>query len=147
MVAAIRPDSWNYPLLLHVLGATVLVGAVTAAAVALLVASRFEESAYLRRVGFRTLLYGALPAFIIMRVGGEWLRSKEFGDAADEPTWLGIGYGIADAGGVVLLITLILSGIGASKSKPGLSKAAGILAAVTLVAWLVAIWAMGAKPS
>ena len=34
VLASIRPDSWNFPLFLHVLGAMVLVGAVTAAAVA-----------------------------------------------------------------------------------------------------------------
>ena len=28
MLAAIRPDSWNYPLFIHVLGAMVLVGAL-----------------------------------------------------------------------------------------------------------------------
>ena len=31
MLAAIRPDSWNYALFLHVLGATVLVGALVTA--------------------------------------------------------------------------------------------------------------------
>jgi hypothetical protein len=146
MIATIRPDSWNFPLLLHVLGATILIGAIAASAVALLFSSRLEESAYLRRLGFKTLLLGALPAYILMRIGGEWLRSKEFGDA-DEPTWIGIGYITADIGALLLLIALILSGFGARKSKPGLSRAAGVLAAVLLVAWLVAIWAMGAKPS
>jgi hypothetical protein len=146
MVATIRPDSWNFPLLLHVLGATVLIGAIATSAVALLFASRVEESAYLRRLGFKTLLLGALPAYILMRIGGEWLRSKEFGDA-DEPTWIVIGYITVDIGALLLLITLILSGFGARKSKPGLSRAAGVLAAILLVAWLVAIWAMGAKPS
>ena len=34
LLAAIRPDSWNFPLFLHILGAMVLVGAVTAAVVA-----------------------------------------------------------------------------------------------------------------
>ena len=34
VLASIRPDSWNFPLFLHVLGAMVLVGAVTAAVVA-----------------------------------------------------------------------------------------------------------------
>ena len=32
-LAAIRPDSWNFPLLLHILGAAVLVGAVLTAVV------------------------------------------------------------------------------------------------------------------
>lgn len=54
---------------------------------------------------------------------------------------------MADAGGLVFLIALILSGLAAKKSGAGPSNAAGILAAITLVGWLVAIWAMGAKPS
>jgi hypothetical protein len=146
MLASIRPDSWNFPLLLHVLGATVLVGTVAAGALAHLSANRFDEASYVRTIASRTLLLGALPAYIVMRVGGEWLKSKEFGDASGEPTWLGIGYRIADIGGLVLLVALILSGLATRKAKPGLSTAAGVLAAATLVGWLVAIWAMGAKP-
>ena len=146
MLASIRPDDWNFPLFLHVLGATLLVGTVAAAAILLLASARSEEPDYLRRLGFRTLLLGALPSFILMRVGAQWVFTKEFGDAPDEPTWIDIGYGISDIGGLVVLIGLILSGIASAKAKPGLAKAAGILVAVSLVAWLVAIWAMGGKP-
>lgn len=147
MLAWIRPESWNFPLLLHVLGATVLVGTVAAGALAHLTANRFEEAAYVRTIASRTLLLGAFPAFIVMRVGGEWLKSKEFGSAPDQPTWLELGYWIGDIGGLVLLLALILSGLATRRSNPRLSTAAGILAAITLVAWLVAIWAMGAKPT
>jgi hypothetical protein len=68
-------------------------------------------------------------------------------DLADGPTWLLIGRGVADGGALVLLISLILSGIAVRRSKPGLATAAGILSAILLVAFLVAVWAMGAKPS
>jgi len=144
MLAASRPE---FPLFLHVLGATVLIGAVASGAILLLASARSEDPAYLRRLGFRTLLFGALPAYIVMRIGAEWMFSKEFGDVKDDPTWIGIGYGTADIGGLVLLVALILSGIAASKSKPGLARLAGVLVALTAVAWLVAVWAMGGKPS
>lgn len=39
MLAVVRPDSWNLPLFLHVLGAMVLVGTLATAAVALLASS------------------------------------------------------------------------------------------------------------
>ena len=147
MLASIRPDSWNFPLLLHALGAMVLVGAVAAGVVAELAATRAEEPALLRRLAFRIFLIGALPAFIVMRIGAEWLNSKEFSDSSSDPTWIGIGRGVADVGGVVLLLSLILAGVAARRSSVGLGKAAGMLAAITLVGWLIAIWAMGAKPS
>ena len=144
MLAFARP---HFPLLLHVLGAMTLVGAVGAGVVAELAAARAAEPAYLRRLAFRIFLFGALPAYIVMRVGGEWLRSKEFSGSSADPTWIGIGRGAADGGGLVLLISLILAGVAAKRSSSGMSKAAGMLAAITLVAWLVAIWAMGAKPT
>ena len=34
MLALIRPDDWNLPLFLHVLGATILVGAMASTAIA-----------------------------------------------------------------------------------------------------------------
>ena len=46
----------------------------------------------------------------------------------------------------MFLIGLILSGVASAKAKPGLAKAPGVLIALALVAWLVAVWAMGAKP-
>ena len=147
MLGAIRPDSWNFPLFLHVVGALVLVGTVTAGVVAELVSARSEEGGRLRQVAFGSFLFGALPAYVVMRVGAEWLHSKEFGSSSHDPTWVGIGYGIADVGGVALLIALILSGVAARRSMGGLGRAAGLLAAITLAAWLVAVWAMGAKPT
>ena len=147
LLASIRPDSWNFPLFLHVLGAMVLVGAVTTAVVAQLTAGGTSEPDRMRRFSFRTLLLAAIPAYIVMRIGAEWLYSKEFGDTEDDPTWIGIGYGTADAGALVLLIAVICAGIASWKSKSGLAKASGIIAAIALAGWIVTIWAMGAKPT
>ena len=147
LLASIRPDSWNFPLFLHVLGAMILVGAVTTAVVAQLTAGGTSEPDRMRRFSFRTLLLAAIPAYIVMRIGAEWLYSKEFGDTEDDPTWIGIGYGTADAGALVLLIAVICAGIASWKSKSGLAKASGIIAAIALAGWIVTIWAMGAKPA
>ncbi len=82
-----------------------------------------------------------------MAAGAEWIYSKEFGDASDDPTWIGIGFATREGGGLLLLIATICAGIASRKSKSGLAKASGIIAAIALAAWIVAIWAMSAKPS
>ena len=146
-LAAIRPDSWNLPLFLHVLGAMVLVGAAGLGSVAALGAARNpDESVFLRRLSFRSFLIVALPAYIVMRVGAEWMYSKEFGDSDAELAWIGIGYITADGGALLLLLALILSGIAVRRGSSGLTRAAGILSLIAVIAWLVAVWAMGAKP-
>ena len=147
LLASIRPHSWNFPLFLHVTGAAVFFGAVTLAAVAQLTATRAPEPEVLRRVAFRALLIVGLPAYIVFRIGAEWLYSKEFPGNVDDPTWIGIGYLVADVGALVFLIALILSGIAVWKPKGWLSKSSGVLSAVILVGLVVAVWAMGAKPN
>jgi hypothetical protein len=146
VLGAIRPDSWNFPLFVHVLGAMVLVGSVTAAAVAQLAPMGPSYADALRRFSFRTLLFAALPAYIVMRIGAEWMYSKEFGDGVDDPTWIGIGYITADLGALLLLIALVTSGIASRKSKSRLGMASGVLTAILLAGWIVAIWAMSGKP-
>ena len=141
-----RPDSWNFPLLLHIVGAAVLFGAVAAAAVSTLAADRVAEPDFMRKLAFRSLLIAGLPAYIVMRIGAQWLYSKGFDELEEDPAWIGIGYIVADLGLLVFLVALVLTGIAAWKRKSGLSKAAGVLAVVLLVAMLVAVWAMGAKP-
>lgn len=145
-LASIRPDSWNVPLLLHVLGAMVLVGAAGLGATASLLSARSPEDALLRRLALRSFLLVALPAYLVMRVGAEWIYSKELGDGVDDPTWIGIGYITADGGALLLLATLILSGLAARRGSIRLAQVAGVLSAIAVVAWLVAVWAMSAKP-
>ena len=149
LLADIRPDSWNLPLFLHVLGAMVLFGAVAAAVGTLLLTpGGGGDPAGLRRFAFRTLLFVGLPAYIVMRIGAEWIYEKEFGDgdSDDDPAWIGIGYIIADLGLLLFVVALICAGIAVRKSKTGLARAAGIIGALLLVGMLVAVWAMGAKP-
>ena len=141
-----RPDSWNVPLLLHVAGAAVLFGSVAAAVVSTLAADRAAQPEFMRRLAFRSLLLGGLPAYIVMRIGAEWLYSKGYDDVEDEPAWLGIGYIVADLGLLVFVLALVLTGVASWKRHSGLGKAAGILGALLLVGRVVAVWAMGAKP-
>ena len=146
-----RPDAINLALLVHVLGAMVLVGALVTAAAASLIGRR-DEGVALRRFSYKTLLWVAFPAWIVMRGGASWVESKEHLDKlSEQPSWLGIGYATAEGGGLLLLIALILGGIGLRRSRSGggngLLKASGVIATVLVAAYVVAVWAMGGKPT
>jgi uncharacterized membrane protein len=157
MLAAIRPDDWNFPLLLHVLGASILLGALIAAVTAQLLAWQRRAPADVlpyARLSFRTLLFVAIPAWFLMRIGAGWIADREgWDDLNDEPTWLGIGYMTAEGGGLLLLISVILAGIGArrlgrSNGEQGatLVRVATVLAVLLVIAYVIATWAMSAKP-
>jgi hypothetical protein len=143
MLALLRPDSWDFPLFLHVLGAVVLVGATAATALA---SSRAGQSLLLRRVAFGTLIAVALPAWVLMRVAGQWIESKE--DIEGDPTWLGIGYMVGDIGLVVLLITTVVGWWSTrTPERRWPAQTVMALASLYLIALLVAMWAMSGKPS
>ncbi len=153
MLAAVRPDSWNLAVFVHVAGAMILFGGLVTAAGAGAIGWR-DSNGGLRRFAALTLFGAALPGWIIMRVGAEWAYSKEgWDDVPDklQPTWLGIGYFTADIGGILLLIALVLAGIGVRKARSGggagLLRASTVIAAVLVAAYVVAVWAMGGKPS
>jgi hypothetical protein len=141
-----RPDSADFPLLLHIAGAAIFFGAVAVAAVTQLTAARVAEPDLLRRVAFRTLLIVGLPAYILFRVGAEWIHSKEFPSGVEDPTWVGIGYGVSDIGLLVFVISLILAGIAVRKPKGWLTMTSGVLSVLLLIGLVIATWAMGAKP-
>lgn len=157
MLAALRPDSWNLSLLLHVLGAMVLVGGLVVAVAAQALGWKRQASAdatALGRMAFGALLFVAFPAWWVMRIGGEWIYSKEGLDELEsEPGWLGVGFITADLGGILLLVSIVLAGLGARRlSRVGgesstLGRVATVLAGVVLLAYLVAMWAMTAKPA
>jgi hypothetical protein len=139
MLAAVRPDSWNLPLFLHVFGAIVLAGAVAAA----VLASR--PAVVLRGLPLRILVLVAAPAWLLMRVAGQWIDSKE--DIQGDPTWLGIGFSVADIGLPVLLIAIAVAWW--ARKRPELRwprQTAGALSFLYLLALGVAWWAMSAKP-
>ena len=153
VLAAIRPDAWGFPLLLHVLGAMLLVGALVLAASALVLARR-DGSASLLRLGYRSLLIGALPAWIVMRGAAEWIADKEGLTGDEVPSWVDIGYSIADPGLLLLLISTVLAGLALRRAGRaggsgggGLSRASTVIVSLLLVAYLVAIWAMTTQPA
>lgn len=138
MIAYSRPF---WPLFLHVLGAMTLVGAILAVLVLTVAGRRRPEVAALRRAAFWTLLIVAIPAWIVMRVGAGWIYSKEFGSSSgNDPTWVGIGFIVADAGLLVLLVT---SGVTYWWKRAGTQLAgrlvgglAGLYLVLLAVAWL-----------
>ncbi len=148
VLASIRPDSWNVPLFLHVFGAMILMGGLLTGALALALARGRET---MLRLGYFSLLAVGLPGYLVMRIGAEWLYSKEgLEDLPTDPAWVGIGYITADAGGLLFLIALITGGIGVRKLRngggSGLLRASMILSILLLVTYVVTIWAMSAKP-
>jgi hypothetical protein len=157
MIAAVRADSVNFPLILHVAGAMLLIGSLVLAAVVLAGAARKDEpggAATLTRYGFRTLLLAVLPSYLLMRVGAEWVYAEEnLDEAAEDPAWVGIGYITADLGLLLLIITMVLAGLASRRvaradaaGDVGGSRAATILVLILLAAYAVAVFAMTAKP-
>ena len=149
ILASIRPDDLNLPLFVHVLGAMLLVGGLLTATIALVAA---RGDARVLRLGAMSLFFVCLPGYFIMRGGAQWIYSREhLDDLPEDPTWIGIGFITADAGGLLLLISLILAGLGVRKQRngggTGLLRASLIISVVLLAAYLVAVWAMGAKPA
>ena len=150
-----RPNDVDLALLVHLFGALVLVGAVVTAAGAAIVGWRREQAgdvATLTRFGLWTIALGAVPSWIVMRVGAQWVYAEEnLDELAEDPAWLGIGFITAELGGLLLLIALILGGIGLRQSRSGggggLLKASAVIATVLVAVYVIAVWAMGAKPT
>jgi hypothetical protein len=151
MLAAIRPDDWNFPLLLHVLGAMLLVGGLTTAVTSFLLGWR-RDSLTLSRLGFWSLLVVAFPAWWLMRIAAQWIYDKEGFSGSIDPNWIEIGFIAAEPGGLLLLIAIILTGIGVRRMRRGggepstLVRVGAVFSTIALAAYLVAVWAMTAKP-
>ena len=152
-LAILRSADWEWALLFHVLGAFVLVGglaAVVAVAAVAERADRADDAGTLRTLGLRTLVFAVLPAFVLMRLTAEWVRSED--PFPDEETWIGIGYMVADLGVPILIAVTVLAWLGARATRQGkalhplTARIALALAAVYLIALLIAAWAMTAKP-
>lgn len=142
MLAIIRPDDWNFPLFLHVLGAIGVTGATAAAFLTAVSAPRWP---WLRPVVARTLLLVVFPAWILMRVAGQWTDSKE--NISGDPGWLGVGYIVGDAGLVLLIVAMIVSAVAVRRPERGWPiRVVTVLTGLYLVALLVAMFAMSGKP-
>ena len=155
-IAILRPSDWEWVLLLHLVGVFLLVGGILVVALAAVVAHRTEvatEAAMRRRIAFRTLLAVALPGYVAMRVGGQWLESKEEGQLfTGDPTWIGIGYIVSDVGALILIVLIVLAWLSQRRAARGDATGSWManvvlgLAPIYLTALAVAWWAMTAKP-
>jgi hypothetical protein len=151
ILAALRPDSLDFPLFLHVLGAMILVGGMVAGAAVLGFA---RGNVRILRLGYRSLVIVAFPGWVLMRVGGEWIYEREHWDdlpeGIDVPGWLSAGMTIGDVGGLVLLLALVTGGVGMYRLREGkgarLLRLTLWLSLALLAADVIAIWAMAGKP-
>ena len=139
MLALVRPDSWNFALFLHVLGAIVLSGATGATVVIAICAPDW------RRLLFRTIGFLVLPAWVLMRFAGQWIDSRE--DIPNDPAWLGVGFIVGDAGLLLLVITALIAWWGLRRPERRWPvKAVAVISGLYLIALFVAMWAMATKP-
>lgn len=142
---SIRPHSFDFPLFLHVFGAMVLFGAVLTATLISAVGSRRADSGPNRRVAFWSLIGVAVPAYVAMRAGAQWIYSKEGFSGHGDPTWLGIGFAIADAGLLLLLVTIGFAWWWRRSAKPIAGQVVTALSAIYLVLLAIAWMAMSGK--
>lgn len=142
---SIRPHSFDFPLFLHVFGAMVLFGAVLTATLISAVGSRRADSGPNRRVAFWSLICVAVPAYVAMRAGAQWIYSKEGFSGHGDPTWLGIGFAIADAGLLLLLVTIGFAWWWRRSAKPIAGQVVTALSAIYLVLLAIAWMAMSGK--
>ena len=141
--------SVDFPLFLHVLGAMVLVGGLLAGASSLGFA---RGDVKFLRLGYWSLLAVSLPGWILMRIGAEWILSRENIPSDNEPGWVGTGYLTADLGGILILLATILTWLGLRRLRSGgggggLAKTGTVLATLVVALYVIAIWAMTTKPT
>ena len=126
---------------------------MASAALVLAVRSGGEDRVSLARFGFRTLLIGVVPSYIVMRIGAEWISSREGFGGDNDPGWIGVGYITSDFGLLLIIIATVLSGLAARRirSNPDgpslMTRISMALTFILIAAYVVAVWAMTTKPS
>ena len=76
-LAAIRPDSWELPLFLHVLGRDGARRRARAGGHVAGAAPAAPAPPPALRLGYRSLLLASIPAWLVMRVAAQWLADEE----------------------------------------------------------------------
>ena len=144
MTASICGPICGTALFLHVLGAVLLFGGVAAVAVLTVTAVRDPAHAIiLQRTAFVATLVVVWPAYVAMRVGAQWVASNEHLDK-DPPGWIGVGFGVSDAGILVLALVTLLAWLAPRRPRAG--KFLAGLSVLYVIALGVAWFAMSAKP-
>jgi hypothetical protein len=147
IVFFLRPNGWDLPLFLHVLGAVTLFGGTLTVTVLGIAAWRRLDghTGMLSRLAFWTLVAVVLPAWVLMRAGAQWIVDKEYPDKT--PGWVNVGFAVSEPGLIVLIALVILAWLSQRRGGTGrLAGAVAILAPIYLVALAVAWYAMSAKP-
>jgi hypothetical protein len=153
MLAAIRPDIQDFALLLHLVGATVVFGSLLTSATCLVLA---RGDTRLLRLGYFSLLLVGLPGLILLRLAGQWLyQLQKWNDLPSQfarPAWLDVGFIVADWGGILFLVALVLGWVGIHRLRRDsggalLLRATMVISLVLIVGYVVAVWAMTGKPS
>jgi hypothetical protein len=147
VAAAGRPQAWDLPLFLHVLGAMTLVGGMIAVAALALTGVRGPQHALLARATLWTSLAVVAPAWIVMRAAAQWIYSREGYKGHADPNWLRVGSAVSDAGLFVVLVTAGLSFWWSRRGGEGWQgRAVGVIGVAYLVALAFAWFVMAAKP-
>ena len=120
VLAAIRPDSWNFPLFLHVFGAMILVGGLLSCAGDPRLRERRREDAPARILVAPGRLAAGLGADANRRrvdllEGGLGRASAGSRRSRLAPT----GAFIADIGGLILFVALVVGGVGVYRLREG----------------------------
>jgi hypothetical protein len=147
-----RPGDIDFWLFIHIFGGMTIVGALTLSLSSLAAAWR-DGSAPLTRLGYRSLLLGALPGYLVSRISSQVLLDKEGLEDADL-AWIDIGFMAAEPVFLLVIIATVLSGVAmrragrgdAAGPSVGVRVATGLVS-FALLAYLVAVWAMTTKPT
>ena len=142
MIAFSRPF---WPLFLHVLGAMALFGSILAAVIISTVAGRRADLVFLRKATFWALV-SAVPAYLVFRIAAQIIYSDEkdaFG--GKDPTWVGIGLGVSDAGLLLLLLSIGLAYWWSRSGRPVVGRIVAGITGLYLVLLGIAWFAMSAK--
>ena len=149
-----RPDTWNWLLLFHILSAVlVFAGAIVvmAASLAALRTVAPGRALLLRRVALITGLL-TIPPYIGIHIFGGLLAERQYPNNENEPTWLGLAYGLTSLYAIVSIILLSLLQWWVvrrtrSGGAPGWQeKVASWLAPVGPALLLVVLFLMSGKP-
>ncbi len=112
-----------------------------------------DDRVSLARFGFRTLLIGVVPSYIVMRGAAEWIYSKWGFNGDNDPAWVGVGYITSDLGLLLIIIATVLSGLAARRIRNNpdgpsvMTRISMALTFILIAAYVVAVWAMTTKPS
>ena len=124
-----------------------LIGAVGLSLFALAGAWRGGADAW--RLAYRAIVWVTIPAWFAMRLSAQWILDKQGLEDA-ELAWIDIGFQTAEP----TLLLLIVAGVIARVKSRREGEAGGgiggrvavVLVGISLLAYLVALWAMTTKP-